>query len=69
MGSVVEPVLALLHLELGRAAEADHSDAASELRQPLLQLLTIIVRGCLLDSLADLRAPAPGCRPSCRRRR
>jgi hypothetical protein len=37
MHGVVNPVLALLDLDLGRAADADHGDAAGELGQPLLQ--------------------------------
>src|SRR5699024_6262833 len=34
---VVDAVLALLHLDLGRAADADHRDAARELGQTLLE--------------------------------
>ena len=41
--SVVDAVLALLHLDLGRAADLDHGNAAGELRQPLLQLLTVVI--------------------------
>ncbi len=37
------------------AADADHRHAASELREALLQLLAIIVRGGLLDLRLDLR--------------
>ena len=40
---VVDAVLLLLDLDLGRAADSDHRDAARELRQALLQLLSIIV--------------------------
>ena len=40
---VVDAVLALLHLGLGRAADADHRHAAGQLRQPLLQLLAVVV--------------------------
>jgi hypothetical protein len=36
---IVHAVLLLLHLDLGRAADADHRDAARELRQTLLELL------------------------------
>ena len=46
---VVDAVLALLHLDLGRAADADHRDAAGQLGQTLLQLLAVVVRGGLLD--------------------
>ncbi len=55
---VVDAVLALLHLDLGRAADADHRDAAGQLRQPLLQLLAVVVRGRLLDLRPDLRDAA-----------
>src|SRR5579883_3475445 len=51
---VFDAILALLHLDLGRAADADHRNTAGQLRQPLLQLLAIIVRGGLLDLRADL---------------
>ena len=46
---VIHAILALLHLDLGRAADADHRDAARELGQALLQLLAVVVRGGLLD--------------------
>ena len=36
---VVDAVLALLDLDLGRAADLDHRNAAGQLGQPLLQLL------------------------------
>ena len=40
---VVDPVLLLLDLDLGRAADADHRDAAGELRpETLLQLLLVL---------------------------
>src|SRR5579883_3392051 len=55
---VVNPVLALLHLDLGRAADPDHRHAARELRQPLLQLLAVVVGGGLLDLRLDLADPA-----------
>src|SRR6201996_250258 len=54
MHRVINAILALLHLDLGRAADADHRDAARELGQTLLQLLTIVVRGGLLDLRLDL---------------
>ena len=40
---VLDAVLLLLHLRLGRRADLDHRDAAGELRQPLLQLLAVEV--------------------------
>src|SRR6185437_10648972 len=54
MHRVINAVLALPHLDLGRAADADHRDAARELGQTLLQLLTIVVRSGLLDLHLDL---------------
>src|SRR5690606_12348113 len=51
---VLDAGLLLLHLGLGRRADVDHRDAAGELREPLLQLLTIVVRRGLLDRDADL---------------
>jgi hypothetical protein len=38
-----------------RAADADHRDTAGEHGQTLLQLLTVVVRGCFLDLRLDLR--------------
>src|SRR5688572_29746061 len=55
---VVDAVLALLHLDLGRAADLDHRDAAGELGQPLLELLAVIVAGGDLDLLTDRFDPA-----------
>src|SRR5712664_636180 len=54
MHRVINAVLALPDLDLGRAADADHRDAACELRQTLLQLLTVVVRGGFLDLRLDL---------------
>ena len=54
MHRVVDAILALLHLDLGRAADADHRDAARELGETLLQLLLVVVRGGLLDLRLDL---------------
>src|ERR1700753_3531938 len=51
---VINAILALLHFDLGRAADADHRDAACELGQTLLQLLTVVVRGGFLDLRLDL---------------
>ena len=55
---VVDAVLLLLDLDLGRAADADHRDAAGELGQPLLQLLLVVVGRRLLDLRLDLGDPA-----------
>ena len=59
MHRVVDAILALLHLDLGGAADADHRHAARELGQPLLQLLAVVVGGGLLDLGLDLRAMRP----------
>src|SRR6185295_11047511 len=42
MHRVIHAILALLDLDLRRAADADHRDAARELGQTLLQLLTVV---------------------------
>src|SRR5581483_868962 len=55
---VVDAILARLHLDLGRAADADRRDAPGQLRQPLLQLFAVVVGSGLFDLLADLRAAA-----------
>src|SRR5712664_2944215 len=54
MHRVINAILALPDLDLGRAADADHRDAACELGQTLLQLLTVVVRGSFLDLRLDL---------------
>src|ERR1700756_3799165 len=54
MHRVIDAVLALLHLDLGRAADADHRDAARKLGETLLQLLAVVVRGGFLDLRLDL---------------
>jgi hypothetical protein len=52
---VVNPVLLLLDLDLGRAAHADHGNAAGKLGHALLELLAVIVAGGRLDLRPDLR--------------
>src|SRR5262249_56166291 len=47
-------ILALLHLDLSSATDADHGNPARELGQPLLQLLTVVVGGGFLDLRLDL---------------
>src|SRR5215475_12028321 len=54
MHRVINAILALLHLDLGRAADADHRDAARELGLTLLQFLAVVVPGGLLDLRLDL---------------
>src|SRR5947208_11425967 len=55
MHRVIHAILALLDLDFGRAADADHGYAAREFGQTLLQLLTVVVRGGFLDLRLDLR--------------
>src|SRR4051794_26569216 len=54
---VLDAVLALLHLDLGRGTDLDHRDAVGELGQPLRELLAVPVGVRRLDLLADLRDP------------
>ena len=51
---VLDAGLLLLHLDLGRRADLDDGDAADQLREPLLELLAVVVGGGLLDLRADL---------------
>src|SRR6201999_429787 len=55
---VLDAVLALLELDLGRSADLDDCNTAGELRQALLQLLAVVVRVALVDLGADLVDPA-----------
>src|SRR6185295_11381909 len=50
---VLDARLLLLHLDLGRRADADDRDAADELGQTLLELLAVVIRRGLLDLAAD----------------
>src|SRR5205085_5491016 len=49
---VLDAGLLLLHLGLGRGADIDDRHAARELRETLLQLFLVVVRGRLLDGRA-----------------
>src|SRR5208282_4434618 len=51
---VLDAIFLFLHLDFGRAANTDYGDAASELGEPLLQLLFVVVGGRLLDLRLDL---------------
>src|SRR5207245_304718 len=51
---VLDARLLLFHLGLGGRPHLDDGDAAGELRETLLELLPIIVRGRLLDLRPDL---------------
>jgi hypothetical protein len=53
MHRVIDPILTFLDLDLGRTADAERY-AAGKLRQPLLQLLAIVVGGGLFDLRFDL---------------
>ena len=66
---VLDARLLLLHLGLGGRADLDDGDAADQLREPLLQLLAVVVGGGLLDLRADLLDAALDVLPSCRRPR
>src|SRR5262245_11505712 len=54
MHGIINAILALLHLDLSSATDADYGNPARKLRQPLLQLLTVVVGGGLLDLRLDL---------------
>jgi hypothetical protein len=51
---VVERFFLGLHFGFGRGSDPDYSDAAGELGQTLLQLLTIVVAGRLVDFASNL---------------
>src|SRR5260221_1040335 len=51
---VLDARLLLLHLGFGGRPDLDDGDAADELRQPLLQLLAVVVLRGLFDLRADL---------------
>ena len=51
---VLDAVLALLELDLGRRARLDDGDAARELGEALLELLAVVVGVGVLDLRADL---------------
>ena len=55
---VLDAVLALLELDLGRRAGLDDGDAAGQLGEALLELLAVVVGVRLLDLGADLVDPA-----------
>ena len=47
-----------LHFGFGGGADFDYGHSADKLRQPLLQLLAVVVAGGLLDLAANLLDPA-----------
>ena len=54
MQSVFHASLLFLHFGLGGRADLDHRHAAGQLRQPLLQLLAVVIGGGLFDLRAEL---------------
>src|SRR5262249_24774678 len=54
---ILDASLLLLHLGLGRGADVDHSNAAHQLGQALLELLPVVVAGGVIDLRADLLHP------------
>jgi hypothetical protein len=58
MHCVIDAILPLPDLDLGCPADADHRDPAGKLGEPLLELLTIVVRCGLLDLHPDLGNPS-----------
>ena len=58
MHRVVDAILPLLDLDLGGTADPDHRDAAGQLREPLLELLLVVIGGRLLDLRLDRRDAA-----------
>ena len=55
---VLDPGLGLLHLGLARSTDADQGHAAGELREPLLELLLVVLAVGLLDLPPELVDPA-----------
>src|SRR5215470_16211320 len=51
---ILNAVFLFFHLDLGRTTDTDHCNAAGKLRQPLLQLFLVVVRGRFLDLYLDL---------------
>src|SRR5436190_16787886 len=51
---ILDARLLLLHLGLGRGADVDDGDSTGELREPLLELLLVVVRRGGVDRGADL---------------
>src|SRR5262249_13181809 len=54
MRGIINAILASFHLALSSATDADHGTPARKLRQPLLQLLTVVIGGGFLDLRLDL---------------
>src|SRR6185503_12866695 len=54
---ILDSSLFLLQFGLGRRADLDHRNAANELREPFLELLSVVVGGCVVDLSANLLHP------------
>src|SRR5206468_3105957 len=54
MHCVLDTSFLFLHLGLGRRAYLNYCHSANQLRQPLLQLLAVVVTGSLVDLAANL---------------
>src|SRR5207247_7541415 len=52
--SVLDAMLLLFQLYLGGCSHFNHADTTGQLRQALLELLTIVVARCFLDLGTDL---------------
>src|SRR5690606_23417767 len=61
VGGVLDAVVLLRDLGLGGAAAAEDGSAASQLGETLLERLTVVVRGGLLDLLRDRADAALDC--------
>src|SRR5690606_3274958 len=53
MKRIFDPSFLLFHLGFGGGTDLDDGNAADELRQPLLQLLAVVVAGGVVDLRAD----------------
>ena len=51
---ILDAGLLFLHFRFGGRADLNHGHASDQLREPLLELLAVVVRGRLLDLRADL---------------
>src|SRR6056297_1899947 len=55
--SIIEPVFFLFHLHFGSSSDINHSHTTCQFGKAFLQLLTVIVRGRILDLLTNLVDP------------
>ena len=61
MKRVFNTCFLLFHLDFSRCTDFDHSNTACQLRNALLELLAIVVRGCVFDLYTDLANTALDC--------